>query len=125
MVSLASLEKVWDRYKELSLAENSKIGGLDISGEVLRETAKDIKTMKDIKKLITDTAETNPIHKISRMFEIILAGAIAVKASDIHIEPEKEKARLRLRLDGVLHDIMFLKITFIIYLIRELNFFPE
>lgn len=107
MVSLASLEKVWDRYKELSLAENSKIGGLDISGEVLRETAKDIKTMKDIKKLITDTAETNPIHKISRMFEIILAGAIAVKASDIHIEPEKEKARLRLRLDGVLHDIMF------------------
>ena len=41
------------------------------------------------------------------MFEIILAGAIAVKASDIHIEPEKEKARLRLRLDGVLHDIMF------------------
>ena len=54
MVSLASLEKVWDRYKELSLAENSKIGGLDISGEVLRETAKNIKTMKDIEKLITE-----------------------------------------------------------------------
>ena len=48
MVSLASLEKVWDRYKELSLAESSKIGGLDISGEILRETAKDIRTIKDI-----------------------------------------------------------------------------
>lgn len=107
MVSIASLEKVWGRYKEISLAESSKIGGLDISGEVLREIAKDIKTMKDIKKLIDDTTEANPIHKISRMLEIILAGAIAVEASDIHIEPEQERTRLRLRLDGVLHDLMF------------------
>jgi len=107
MVSLASLEKIWDRYKELSLAENSRIGGLDISGEVLRDIAKDISTMKDIEKLIVETTEGNPIHKISKMLEIILAGAIAVKASDVHIEPEKERSRLRLRLDGVLHDVMF------------------
>ena len=45
--------------------------------------------------------EGNKIHKISRLLEIILAGAIAIKASDIHIEPEKERGRLRLRLDGV------------------------
>ncbi|MFA5937213.1 MAG: ATPase, T2SS/T4P/T4SS family, partial [Candidatus Paceibacterota bacterium] len=107
MVSLASLEKIWDRYKELSLAENSRIGGLDISGEVLRDIAKDISTMKDIEKLIVETTEGNPIHKISKMLEIILAGAIAIKASDVHIEAEKERSRLRLRLDGVLHDVMF------------------
>ena len=41
------------------------------------------------------------------MLEIILAGAIAIKASDIHIEPEQDRSRLRLRLDGVLHDLMF------------------
>ncbi|KKP74501.1 MAG: hypothetical protein UR72_C0011G0003 [Parcubacteria group bacterium GW2011_GWC1_35_21] len=51
MASTASLEKAWSRYKELSLAESSKIGGLDISGEILRETAKKIKTIKDIEKL--------------------------------------------------------------------------
>ena len=107
MVSTASLKKVWDRYKELSLAESSRVGGIDISGDVLRETAKDIKTIKDIEKLINETKEANPIHKISRMLEIILAGAISIQASDIHIEPEKEQARLRLRLDGVLHDVMF------------------
>src|SRR5438132_1524439 len=33
MASEASLEKVWDRYKEISMAENTKVGGLDISGE--------------------------------------------------------------------------------------------
>jgi len=107
MVSMASLEKVWGRYQEISLAENSKIGGLDISGEVLRETGENIKTIKDIEKLILEALKENQIHRISKMFEIILAGAIAIKASDIHIEPEEERSRLRLRLDGVLHDVMF------------------
>ena len=107
MVSLASLEKVWARYKELSLAESSRVGGVDISGEVLRGVAKDIKTMKDIKKLVEDTTGGNSIHKISHMLEIILAGAIAIKASDIHIEPQQDRSRLRLRLDGVLHDVLF------------------
>ncbi len=107
MVSLASLEKVWNRYKELSLAESSKIGGLDISAEILREIAKEIRTMKEIEKLIAEALKGNQIHRISRMLEIILAGAIAIKASDIHIEPEEKQSRLRLRLDGVLHDVMF------------------
>lgn len=107
MASNASLNKVWDRYKELSMAESSKVGGLDISGEVLRDTAKNITHIQDIEKLIVEALEGNKIHKISRLLEVILAGAIAIKASDIHIEPEKDRGRLRLRLDGVLQDINF------------------
>lgn len=107
MASTASIKKVWDRYKEISMAESSKIGGLDISGEVLRDTAKKIEKIQDIEKMITEALEGNKIHKISRLLEIILAGAIAIKASDIHIEPEKDRSRLRLRLDGVLQDITF------------------
>ncbi|OGI75237.1 hypothetical protein A2443_00920 [Candidatus Nomurabacteria bacterium RIFOXYC2_FULL_43_16] len=89
------------------MAESSKIGGLDISGEVLRETAKKIEKIQDIQKMVTEALEGNKIHKISRLLEIILAGAIAIKASDIHIEPEKERGRLRLRLDGILQDVNF------------------
>ncbi len=107
MVSTASIHKVWDRYKEISMAESSKIGGLDISGEVLRDTAKKIEKIQDIQKMVTEALEGNKIHKISRLLEIILAGAIAIKASDIHIEPEQERGRLRLRLDGVLQDVNF------------------
>ncbi len=107
MASGASLEKVWNRYKEISQAESSQIGGIDISGEILRETAKKIEKIQDIQKMVTEALEGNKIHKISRLLEIILAGAIAIKASDIHIEPEKEQGRLRLRLDGVLQDISF------------------
>ena len=107
MASTASINKVWDRYKEISMAESSQIGGVDISGEVLRETAKKIQKIQDIQKMITEALEGNKIHKISRLLEVILAGAIAIKASDIHIEPEKERGRLRLRLDGVLQDVNF------------------
>ncbi len=109
MISLVSLEKVWERYKELSMAESSKAGGLDISSKVLRDTAKKIQTMQDIEKLMIEATKEDKIHKISHLLEIILAGAIAIKASDVHIEPEKETCRLRLRLDGVLRDVTFLK----------------
>lgn len=111
MVSNASLHKVWDRYIELSLAESSKVGGLEISGEVLRETAKKINHIQDVEKLVAEVLEGNKVHKISRLLEVILAGAIAIKASDIHIEPEKDRARLRLRLDGILQDINFFELS--------------
>lgn len=110
MTSGASLNKVWGRYKEISMAESSKIGGLDISPEILRDTAKNIEHMQDIEKLVTEALKGNKIHKISRLLEIILAGAIAIKASDIHIEPEQNRSRLRLRLDGVLQDINFFEL---------------
>jgi type IV pilus assembly protein PilB len=107
MTSLASIEKVWDRYKELSMAESSKIGGIDISSEILRATAKNIKRMQDIKQALNEEMESGKTHKITRLLEIILAGAIAINASDIHIKPEENGAKLRLRLDGVLQDIEF------------------
>ena len=111
MVSSASLEKVWDRYKELSMAESSTEGGLEISGEALRNTAQNMRTIEDIGRNIKEVVEGSKVHKVSRFLEIILAGAIAIKASDIHIEPEKDKCRLRLRLDGVLQDIAFFELN--------------
>jgi len=107
MVSGASLEKVWGRYQELSMAESSKAGGIDISPDILQETAKKINHMQDIEKLIVEDLEGNKTHKITNLLEIILAGAIAIKASDVHIEPEQDRGRLRLRLDGVLQDLNF------------------
>ena len=107
MVSTASINKVWDRYKEISMAESSRVGGLEISGEILRETARKIEKIQDIQKMVTEVLEENKIHKISHLLEIILAGAIAIKASDIHIEPQTDRSRLRLRLDGVLRDVNF------------------
>ena len=107
MISHSSLKKIWERYKEVSMAEGSKAGGIDISAEILRNTAKNIEKMQDIKKYVEEAINGNGTHKISHILEIILAGAIAIKASDIHIESEVDRGRLRLRLDGVLQDVTF------------------
>lgn len=111
MISLSSLDKVWERYKELSMAENTKIGGIDISGEVLRETAEKIQKIQDITEKIKEVLEVKKSHKISYVLEIILAGAIAIGASDVHLELEEDRSRLRLRLDGVLQDVAFLDVN--------------
>ena len=41
----------------------------------------------------------------AELFELVIAGALAQKASDIHFEAEEKQARLRFRLDGYLHDV--------------------
>jgi type IV pilus assembly protein PilB len=105
MASLASLQKAWERYKEISYASESKMGVVTISGESLKKIMVGIKNMDDIKNAITE-AEKDKTHTTSHILEIVLAGAIAINASDVHFEPEEKTVRLRLRLDGVLHEVM-------------------
>jgi type II secretory ATPase GspE/PulE/Tfp pilus assembly ATPase PilB-like protein len=109
MSSHASLERAWARYKEISFAEQSKKGGLDISSETLTELQKEIKSMDDVKRIVEGITASHEAHTVSRLLEVILAGAIAIKASDVHIEPEQERMRVRYRLDGILQDILFLE----------------
>jgi type II secretory ATPase GspE/PulE/Tfp pilus assembly ATPase PilB-like protein len=44
-------------------------------------------------------------YSMSEMIERVLKLAIDTKASDIHLEPEKEYYHIRIRLDGVLQDV--------------------
>src|SRR3989344_140497 len=107
LVSKRSLEKAWERYRELSLATKSAEGIMEISDERLAEFADKINTTEDIQALVSsEMAEKNRAQKVSRTIEILAAGAIATNASDIHFEPEEAATRVRIRLDGVLHDVM-------------------
>lgn len=106
MVSHQSLERVWERYKDLSYSFETKSGALDISNEEILEMTKRVTSLEDIKKLIDGVLSLKRAYRISRILEIILAGAISLKASDIHLEPEDKDVRLRYRLDGILTDII-------------------
>ena len=106
MASRASLEKAWMRYDEISQAEKIKAGSLDISGEMLLKTAEKIKFLEDIKTMIDATNAETSTHRVSKIVEIIFAGAIALGASDVHIEPGEGVVHLRIRLDGILHKIV-------------------
>lgn len=106
MVSHKSLEKAWDRYKDLSYAIETLSGALDISKDSVSEFLNKIKTLSDVEATIKEVLALKKSYRISKAIEAILAGAFAVKASDIHIEPQEEVVRLRYRLDGVLHDVI-------------------
>jgi type IV pilus assembly protein PilB len=108
MASHASLERAWARYKEISFADESRRGGLDISNDTLAELKNKIKSMEDVRNIVDEIVKAHETHTISRLLEVILAGAISIKASDVHIEPEEARTRVRYRLDGVLQDVLFL-----------------
>ncbi len=109
MASKRSLEKAWDIYKEVQDINETIAGVFDIANSEVEEIIKNTKSLKDLEDLIKNiTTDTNR-YKISRILEIILAGAIAVGVSDIHFEPEEKKVRMRFRLDGVLQDIFSFK----------------
>src|SRR3989344_775832 len=40
--------------------------------------------------------------------EAIFGGAIGLGASDVHIEPEEEQVKLRIRFDGILQEVLLL-----------------
>lgn len=73
-------------------------------GEVLISRALEIKNIPELKKRI----EENLTESTTKLLEIILGGSISLDASDIHIEPEEKRAKIRLRIDGILHDLTFL-----------------
>ncbi|MBI4155860.1 MAG: type II/IV secretion system protein [Candidatus Zambryskibacteria bacterium] len=106
MVSHASLNKVWERYKDLSYSFETKSGALDISNEQITDFLSQVHTILDVQKLIKETLALKKSYRISRILEIILAGAMATESSDIHMEPEEDYVRLRYRLDGMLTDIL-------------------
>lgn len=106
LASEKSLEKAWGRYKELSGGAETHSGVLDISSDEIQEFLGKVTNLENIKELIEDTLSAKTSYRISKILEIMLAGALAVKASDIHLEPEESYVRLRYRLDGVLTDIL-------------------
>lgn len=106
MVSHASLNKVWERYKDLSYSFETKSGAIDISNEQITDFLSKVHTIPDVQNLIGETLKLKKSYRISRILEIILSGAIATNASDVHLEPEETFVRLRYRLDGMLTEII-------------------
>lgn len=106
ITSNTSLEHAYKSYLDLSFAVEAKAGSVEISNETIIELLSVLKTVQDIGDRISLILAEKKSYTISRVIEVILAGALAVNASDVHIEPEQEGAVMRYRLDGVLNIIL-------------------
>jgi len=58
---------------------------------------------------------------ISKVVAVILRHAVDGNASDIHIEPGREKLRVRFRLDGILHSSIFLPLRILPAIIARIK----
>jgi len=108
LVSHASLEKVWERYKDLSGSTKSEAGTVDISGKNMEELIGRFKNLAAVSEALQKTVAEKSARHISNIFSIILGGAIGIKASDIHIEPAEDAIHIRYRVDGILHEVVTL-----------------
>lgn len=92
-VSKSGLSKVFFKYKEIPPFEEIKPGVVEI--KLVEELG-----INDIYKKIE-----SEFKNITSVIDTLFSCAIGTEASDIHLEPQEKDAKIRLRLDGVLHDL--------------------
>jgi len=105
MCSSISLEHAWKRYDDITKSTAEKRGVFEINSDDIVRLTKRIQTKEEVPKILNEISGVGNTRRISETLELIFAGAVALNASDIHIEPEENAIRLRYRFDGVLHDV--------------------
>ncbi len=105
LCSTESLTHAWKRYADLTNTTAKARGVFDIDPDDIKRFAESIKRKEDVTALMGKIADSNNARRVTEVLELMFAGAIALGASDIHIEPEDTVVRLRYRLDGMLYDI--------------------
>lgn len=106
ITSVYSLNKAFALYKDLSFAVETESGSLDISDNEIEQLVDKTKNLDDIKVFLESALQEKKSHKLSKLLAVIMAGGLAIKASDIHIEAEESYCKLRYRIDGVLIDVL-------------------
>ncbi|MDP3696829.1 MAG: GspE/PulE family protein [Candidatus Taylorbacteria bacterium] len=92
-----AINSVFERYKIIK-QKVFRIGAIEINEEELTQLQEQIKDISDLKSKLQTIS-------VTKLLEILIAGGLKTRASDIHFEPESDATRLRYRLDGILHDI--------------------
>lgn len=99
-----SLQEVLKRYTTVKKAEVFEVGAIELQEKELSRLEDEIKNISDIKDLAKKILTTS-------LLEMVIAGALKIEASDIHLEPESKEVRIRYRLDGLLHDVASLDVS--------------
>ena len=111
LCSHASFEHVMSRYVDLNQISKVESGMLELTHEKMTKLMDSFVSVDDLRKQFDELMASQILYKTTRIIELIVAGALKFDASDIHIEPEESKVRLRYRLNGVLDDIAFFDFT--------------
>jgi type II secretory ATPase GspE/PulE/Tfp pilus assembly ATPase PilB-like protein len=104
VVSETSLKRAWDFYKYTVKKVAPLTGQMDIDKERINALMKELVRLEKVREGILNFDFKK--FSTAQVLEIVLAGALANRASDIHFEPSEEVVKLRYRIDGDLRDVM-------------------
>jgi general secretion pathway protein E len=97
--SLALRGEILKTINELFAFERSLL-----KAEKMRSAALDIGNLEQLVEIRGDEEIDSSDQHVVRAVDLLLQYAFEQRASDIHIEPKRERAVVRLRIDGCLHD---------------------
>jgi type IV pilus assembly protein PilB len=104
------MRRAWSRYADMASGEAVESGVVSVNDKLINEWIDIIKSVEDFKRESTKLLSEGKAST-TKVFEIILAGAFALKVSDIHVEPTDTDVRVRMRLDGMLHDVLSIPLS--------------
>lgn len=126
LVSPTSIKKALDRYAEIPKFEATQPGVVDLAkaGEGFIESLNSIARIKSgVTKLLEDKEGSS--KQASAVLETLLAGALAIDVSDVHVEGGEGMARVRFRMDGVLQDVIDLPTSLFNTMLSRLKLVSE
>lgn len=97
LISLSNFNELLRKYRTLRKEVKRALEELEVE---LKKEKPELKAA-EVERMVEEAP-------ISKVVAVILRHAVDGNASDIHIEPTREKLRVRFRLDGVLHSSIFL-----------------
>ena len=123
---------------DFSVQSHKRVVPLKASGKEIQEAIDfSYKGFSEIKKQISSIQESNkaPSDELGpdiafetplvQVLKLIIDEAVKARASDIHIEPQEKKLRIRYRIDGTLQDVMSLPTELHMPLISRLKILSE
>lgn len=112
---------------EISLGISSDIKrSIDLNYRSSAEIEKQVREIKAVSvktPVLTEEAVANT--PIAQTVDLIITQAIRDRASDIHIEPQIDRCRVRFRIDGTLNDMFTLPVSAHIPLISRIKILSE
>ncbi len=101
LITLTNFEELLKKYRSLKQEVTRALEELENELQEKKAETWTKKTPADVGRIVEEAP-------ISKVVAVVLRHAVDGNASDIHIEPTRDKVRVRFRLDGVLHASLFL-----------------
>jgi len=78
------------------------------SGEIDKQVSQFAPPAEEAAEVTSELIARTPI---AQSLDLLIAQAVRDRASDVHLEPQEDRLRIRYRIDGILHDMFSLPLT--------------